>query len=144
MELKSFLDLKQRHWQLLVFFPLGTIVPGALVILHFRPDLYVSLDVSKLLLLSIGLTVPTLFTSVLTALPQAILQGLKKSRPDEFVDASDLYMMAGVASAFTMYTGLAAAYFWALPFRTFVGVVAALSIVLVALSWLRFYSKIER
>lgn len=144
MDLKSLTSLKPKQWQLLVFFPLGTFVPGSLVVLHYRPDLFAGLDVAKLLLLSTALTTPTLLTNVFVALPQAVLQGPERADSDELCEPSDLYMMAGLASALTIYAALAAAYLWSLPFRSFVVALGLLSVALGAANWLRFLAKVKR
>lgn len=143
MDIGQFLRLKPKQWQFALFFPLGTVVPGSLVVLHFRPDLFVDLGMSKVILLSVAITLPTLMLSLFVALPQALLQGPQNAKADQIIEPSDFYMMAGFFSAITIYAALAVAYFRALPFRGFLAVAMGVSVILGAVTWGRFFSKVR-
>lgn len=69
MIIKEFKKLTPLSWVFWTIFLLTTIAPGALAIFSFREDLFLLLDIFKLLLLSMSITFPVwIFNIVLVSL----------------------------------------------------------------------------
>lgn len=58
MNITDFKKLSALSWVFWTIFLLGTIAPGALAIFSFREDIFLQLDIFKLLLLSTSITFP--------------------------------------------------------------------------------------
>ena len=69
MKIREFKKLSPLSWVFWTIFLLTTIAPGALAIFSFREDLFLLLDIFKLMLLSMSITFPVwIFNIVLVSL----------------------------------------------------------------------------
>ena len=109
---------------------LGILAPGVLIIFHFRPDLFQSLDAFKMIVLALALTVPLgLFNSVLVH----TIWDSGKTGPFE---------NAALACAFTFlftYPLILLAYFCGFRFRAFLWTLIALELLAYIAATIRGY-----
>lgn len=104
----------------------GVVTPGLLTIFIFKRDLFISLDLWKLILLSISLSLPVVCLNfiLMYSLPTV-------GRPlDIKANLSANLIVATSSSALVFYLPLVTAYILELHFRTFVWVVLALEAVI--------------
>ena len=104
----------------------GVVTPGLLTIFIFKRDQFISLDLWKLVLLSISLSLPVVCLNfiLIFSLPT-------EGRPlDIKANISANLIVATSSTALVFYLPLVAAYILELHFRTFVWVVLALEAVI--------------
>ena len=105
----------------------GVVTPGLLIFFIFKRDLFISLDLSKLILLSISLSLPVVFLNF------ALMFFLPPTEGRAFdlkANISANLLIATISSALIFYLPLVAAYIFGLHFIAFVWLVIALESVI--------------
>ena len=65
--INDFRGIPPITWSFIVVMVIGTIIPGLLLVFLFRPDLFMSIETIKLLLLSMGITLPVWLCNTILA-----------------------------------------------------------------------------
>lgn len=138
-------DLKKLNISLstnLAIFFFSFVAPGFLIFYKYEPEAFVSIDVSKLIVLAIAISSPTfIFPLVFTALFANVIA---REMPDKrylWGTPTDWYLKQGAANALNMYTIIAVIWvfdlagtwvFWLMLFNVF------LNLMVETLSFLSF------
>jgi hypothetical protein len=139
MNLLDLPKLRSNHWRNGGLVVLATIAPGALIILLFRPDLFAAADIGKVILLSLGITLPVVAASVCPALPHMMVDDMPEPESKEF--PTYLLVACCVVAAFALYAGIAVSFLFRLTFRQFWLVVAAVEALAFAFGLLRGWPR---
>lgn len=129
-------DLKKLNVSLsanLAIFFFSFVAPGFLIFYKYEPEIFLSIDVSKLIILSIAISSPTfIFPMVCTALFGTIIA---KGMPDKrylWGTPTDWYLRHGAGNALNMYTVIAVIWifdlgsswvFWLILVNVFLNVI---------------------
>ena len=133
--LRDFLKVKPTQWVVGGIVFMGTVAPGCLVILQFRPELFILLSTAKVVLLAVALTLPVVLLNVLVALPRLLATGKVNPESDELVDPADLYRDACLFASVVLYTSVAVAHFLSLTFRQFSVAVLVINVLCGVWAW---------
>ena len=136
MEILDVLKLKADHWITGLIMTLATLAPGAVLLFLFKRDLFLTLELGKVILLSLGLTLPLVFINLIIAWPHA-LESCDELKFDskEIVTTKQLVLSACLFSSISLYIGIAASYLLGFSFRYFCLTVAGTDILLGLLAW---------
>jgi hypothetical protein len=102
----------------------GIISPGLLILFLFKRDLFISLDLIKLILLSVSLSLPIILFNLFLwgALPD-------DSKESKNTIAIDL-VVALVTSSTVFYLPLAVTFLWGLGFHAYLWILVVLEVIL--------------
>lgn len=128
--LKELAHLKQKHYVVLTATILALFGPGFLCLFHFKNNLISSLDIVKLLILSISITLPLIILNFLVITFALVV--ITDNTPDEPIEI--IWAMAALLTAAVLYIGLYASFIWNLPFRQFTFVLIWIEVVIIAIS----------
>jgi len=141
MDLFELLKLKAEHWFTGLLMTLATFAPGSLILFLYQRELFVSLDLGKIILLSLGLTLPLIFTNLLLSLPHAIDNSklnLKSLSPD-IVEPKQHLMSACLFTCVPLYLALTLSYWLKFSFPRFCLCVVGLNVLVAAISWIGLF-----
>jgi len=101
-------DLKKLNVSLsanLAIFFFSFVAPGFLIFYKYEPESFISIDVSKLIVLAIAISSPTfIFPLVLTALFANVIAGVMPDKRYLWGTPTDWYLKHGAGNALNMYT----------------------------------------
>jgi|SRR5665213_904840 len=130
--LSSFLKLEYKHVWLCISGFLGTVAAGFLVIFQFKPELVEQYDVFKLLILSLGLTLPVLFFNTVP------ISFFYNELPDDYENETaknvDITRGALLLNAMVFYFALLICHFASLKFKWFLVIITGLEFLLLICS----------
>ena len=122
-------------------FFVGLVAPGLLTLYVFRPDLFESLQTSKLLLLSISITAPGLFVPFfISVIYVRVREAVDPVPMERFGDYLDWYGVHSVTNAFNFYLALFVAFLFHISCRAFIWWIVALVLFSVVNEFLRMRS----
>ena len=105
-----------------------TLAPGSLIIYHFNENLFLSLDIFKLLLLSAAITIPGVLTPYLVSVAGPL--GTKFTTEQlQGLDHLAILTKHGVNSGLNIYLSLVASYFFDASFKGFLIMYITLTII---------------
>ena len=134
VEMTDLLKIKPQQWHAVLLSFVAILGPGVLVVFVFLPQLFMALDLGKLVLLAVALAVPAVFLSTLIALPYALIRTRGAAARE---DGVDLYVASCAITAIHLYLSLGLAYLLSLGFREFGAVVAGTYLAHGAFAWVR-------
>ena len=114
----------------LMMLVLGLVAPGILVIYVFHPDLFFQLNIGKLLLLAIAITIPFYAINIYVGYRAA------KNRTDstEHTSLGNMYVGA-IYTVYVFYPVLLLGYLVTIPFKLLLGVLIIWQIFMIWHSW---------
>jgi len=138
--LNSIKQLEEKHYIGFFLAFISMLGPGVLILYHFRQEQFLSLDFSKIVLLSISMTTPIVLSNVGAIL---MINDLILKRPTDFYFSFKLgSMLAGMY----LYLGFIIVFLTQGDFidvltRTFIWNVIAIIVILILAFYLRFKSQ---
>lgn len=144
MDLLELFKLKAEHWFTGLMMTLATFAPGSLILFHFQRKLFIDLDLGKIILLSISLTLPLIFVNLILSLPHALEYSEVPFDAKDPIDNRQHIMSACLFTCIPLYVGLAISYWFVLSFSSFCICVAVLNALVAALSWGSLLRKAHR
>jgi hypothetical protein len=116
--------LEAQHFVMSILGFVGVISPGFLILFIFKRDLFISLDVLKLILLSVSLSLPIVWCNFsLWAALSGDSEGAKSGTAGTLV-------MALLISSVVVYLPLVVTFLWGLGLHTYVWILVVLEIIL--------------
>ncbi len=143
--LLDLLDLKAQQWTRALYGLLATVGPGVLLILEFRPDIFGSLDVVKLMVLALAITLPVVVANILVAIPLALLHAPEETAGEgEDAGGVNFFPLTCTVAAMVLYLPLIPAHFLKAGFGEYCLWVLALNGGVCAMAWLWFLAVRKR
>lgn len=123
--------IKEETFGVAIIATILLIVPGLTFIFYFSRELFIALDIIKLVLLSISLIAPFLFVNfiIFATISESNKSGLRGSKENVFMALT----VSLIFSAAILYITLLMAYFFEFSFRTSLGWASGLQLILVLL-----------
>ena len=143
MDFLEMLKLKAEHWFSGLLMALATFAPGSLILFHYQRDLFLSLELGKIILLSLALTLPVILLNLFLALPHAIENSEIKLDSNEITEPRQHMLSACLFTCVPFYLSLAVGYWFKPRFPAFCLCAAVSNLLLAALSWGTFIFKAQ-
>lgn len=106
----------------------ATLAPGSLILFYFNEDLFRSLDLSKVLIISCALTLPSLLAPyVISIVSETGGHAQRKSVAE--IDHLSLLTIHGMNTGLNIYAALTASYFFNLQFKTFLIIYISVTVI---------------
>ena len=143
MDIASIFNLKPKRMMGGISSVLATICPGALILFVYARDLFVSLEASKILVLSLAITLPVVLLNLITALPTALLHGTPSQNASEIFEFEDWLFQSCIYTAICFYVGLGMSVLAGWPLKSFVVAVVGCIALLNLWTWNSFLSAVR-
>ena len=136
-------SIEPKHMLLVVSIFIAAVAPGLMLILIFMPEFIPGLDVVKLILLSLSLTLPLILINFFISFSWNAAT-IESSNPSSKEDQFTLVLLvACLFTAATTYPSILLAYIFGLHFITLLFVIGVFEFILFAIG-LRNYMKIDK
>ena len=145
-DFKDVMSLKPKQWVAGVTICMGSLTPGILILFWFKQSFFISLELGKLILLAISITMPIVVLNIFVALPHMLSHGdFNDNAPDnELINPVDLFVEACGFTGLALYVSLGISYFSSFNFKEFCIAVASIELFLLLWKWISFLKNVKR